>query len=153
MTADENYFDCEIIKVNMIIQKTLEFTLKGRSIVDITNEVAVVVESSGCIQGICNLFIQHTSASLIISENADPQVRKDLEKFMTRLVPDGDPIFEHTTEGEDDMPAHVRTILTQSSISIPIINRRLGLGAWQGIYLWEHRQEAFKRRVIVTIQG
>jgi secondary thiamine-phosphate synthase enzyme len=104
-------------------------------------------------QGICHLFIHHTSASLLIQENADPDVQRDLEAFFQRLVPDGDPIFRHTAEGPDDMPAHVRCALTASSLSIPITDGRLGLGTWQGIYLWEHREHGSSRRLTITVDG
>ncbi|VAW98831.1 UPF0047 protein YjbQ, partial [hydrothermal vent metagenome] len=99
-----------------------------------------------------NIFVQHTSASLMLCENADPQVRDDLETFMAKLAPDGDPMFLHIDEGADDMSAHVRSILTASSLTIPVSNGRCALGTWQGIYLWEHRTSSFNRRVIVTIQ-
>lgn len=112
-----------------------------------------MVQSASCHTGLCNVFIQHTSASLIVCENADPTVRKDLERFMARFIPDGDPIFKHTAEGADDMPAHLRTVLTQTSLSIPVHNYQLLLGTWQGIYLWEHRSGKFHRRVIVTVHG
>ena len=103
--------------------------------------------------GLLHLFIQHTSASLTINENADPTVRSDLDRFFARLVPDGDRIFEHTFEGEDDMPAHVRTALTAVNLSIPVVSGALALGTWQGIYLWEHRTHPHRRRVVVHILG
>lgn len=134
-------------------QQTLSIQTRGRGTTDITAEVARVITGSRVLTGLCHLFIQHTSASLILCENADPQVRRDLESFMARLAPDGDPLFEHTAEGPDDMPAHVRSVLTASSLTVPVGQVRPLLGAWQGIYLWEHRTEGSTRRVVVTVQG
>lgn len=125
----------------------------GRGTTDITARVAERVSAAGIARGICNVFLQHTSASLMLCENADPDVRRDLETFMQRLVPDGDPMFVHDTEGPDDMPAHVRSVLTSNSISVPITNRHCTLGTWQGIYLWEHRYHGYKRKITVTIYG
>jgi secondary thiamine-phosphate synthase enzyme len=102
---------------------------------------------------LCHVFLRHTSASLMLCENADPEVRSDLERFMARLVPDGDPIFRHVDEGSDDMPAHVRSILTSSSLGVPVSGGRCDLGVWQGIYLWEHRRAAHRRQVSVTVYG
>jgi secondary thiamine-phosphate synthase enzyme len=101
----------------------------------------------------CHVFIRHTSASLMLCENADPAVRRDLETFMARQVPDGDPMFSHTAEGPDDMPAHVRSILTQSDLNLPVADGRCALGTWQGVYVWEHRHSGHERRVILTISG
>jgi secondary thiamine-phosphate synthase enzyme len=137
----------------MVLQKSFQVATAGRSTVDITRLIQNVVEESGIESGLCNAFIRHTSASLIICENADEDVRRDLETFMSRLVPDGDPSFLHTAEGPDDMPAHVRSILTQASISLPVVSGRLGLGTWQGIYLWEHRTGPHRRQVTVSITG
>jgi len=137
----------------MVLQKSFQVATTGRSTVDITRLIQNVVEESGIESGLCNAFIRHTSASLIICENADEDVRRDLETFMSRLVPDGDPSFLHTAEGPDDMPAHVRSILTQASISLPVVSGRLGLGTWQGIYLWEHRTGPHRRQVTVSITG
>ena len=109
------------------------------------------MRESGVEQGLCNLFLVHTSASLILGENADPSVRRDLESFFARLVPAGDAAYEHDAEGPDDMPSHIRTVLTQNSLLIPVIDGELGLGTWQGIYLWEHRTAAHHRRVIATV--
>jgi secondary thiamine-phosphate synthase enzyme len=125
----------------------------GRGTQDLTRRVQDIVASSGVKTGLCNVFVHHTSASLILCENADPQVRRDLEAFAARLVPDGDPIFEHTDEGDDDMPAHVRSILTHGSLSIPIVDGRCDLGTWQGVYLWEHRTAPHERRVTVSVVG
>jgi secondary thiamine-phosphate synthase enzyme len=137
----------------MVYHDTLEITTQQRGMTDLTAQVNAVVQKSGCQTGLCHLFIQHTSASLVICENYDPLVKKDLETFMGTLVADGDPRFEHTIEGPDDMSAHIRTILTETSISIPIINGKLALGTWQGIYAWEHRLGSFSRKIIVTILG
>lgn len=126
---------------------------QARGTYDITNVVAEIVRKSAARIGLATVFIHHTSASLIICENADQTVRDDLERFAAKLVPDGDPMFEHDDEGPDDMPAHVRTILTQTSIGIPIVNAALELGTWQGLYLWEHRTAPHKRKVSVTIVG
>ena len=126
---------------------------KGRGTYDITDEVARIVAKSGAASGLATVWVHHTSASLIVCENADPDVRRDLEAFASRLVPDGDRLFTHTAEGPDDMPAHVRTVLTQTSIGIPITNGRLALGTWQGLYLWEHRTAPHRRRVTVTVIG
>ena len=134
-------------------QQTLSLRTPARGTTDITADIARVVADSRVQTGLCHLFIQHTSASLILCENADPQVRRDLEAFMARLVPDGDPLFGHTAEGPDDMPAHVRSVLTASSLTLPVGQGRLLLGTWQGVYLWEHRAEGSTRRVVVTVQG
>lgn len=125
----------------------------GRGTTEITREIRKCVASSGIETGLCNIFVHHTSASLIVCENADPSVRSDLERFMARLAPDGDPIFEHTAEGPDDMPAHVRSVLTQTAISLPIQRGGCALGTWQGLYLWEHRSAAHARQVTVTSMG
>ncbi len=134
-------------------QTILTITTQGRGSTEITRQVGAVVAGSGVETGLCHLFIQHTSASLIICENADPSVWADLERFMAKIAPDGDPGYRHDMEGPDDMPAHIRTILTQTSLSIPISDGAPGLGTWQGIYLWEHRRAGHRRRVTVTVQG
>lgn len=125
----------------------------ARGTYDITREVARVVAASGARDGLATVFVHHTSASLTICENADPSVRADLDAFMARLVPDGDRRFTHDAEGPDDMPAHVRSVLTQTSIGIPIEGGALALGTWQGLYLWEHRTAPHARRVSVTVIG
>ena len=125
----------------------------GRGTVDITAQVRATLKDAGVQSGLCNVFVHHTSASLILCENADPTVRSDLERFLGRLVPDGDPLFEHTDEGPDDMPAHVRSVLTQASISIPVAGGDLDLGTWQGIYLWEHRRRGHQRRLTISVVG
>lgn len=136
-----------------MIQNTLKVNTSERGIYDIGNHVKSLIKESGIKEGICNLFIQHTSASLILCENADPAVKKDLETFMATVVPDGDPMFTHVAEGPDDMPAHVRSILTQSDLNVPITDGLLALGTWQGIFLWEHRHAPQQRRIIVTINN
>ncbi|MBA3564475.1 MAG: YjbQ family protein [Gammaproteobacteria bacterium] len=132
-----------------------KFTVRtsGRGTTDITTQVQDVVREAGVEQGICHVFNHHTSASLMLCENADATVRRDLEAWMQRAVPDGDPLFEHTAEGPDDMPAHVRTLLTHSSLSIPVTAGRCSLGTWQGIYLWEHRHAPHTRSITVTVQA
>jgi secondary thiamine-phosphate synthase enzyme len=137
----------------MITQQSFRLKTRGRSTIEITSAVERVVRESRFARGLCTVFIHHTSASLIICENADPSVRRDLERFLARLVPDGDALYEHTLEGDDDMPAHVRSILTATSLSIPVSEGRLDLGTWQGLYLWEHRRHAHERRVTVTLVG
>jgi len=126
---------------------------RGRGTYDITSAVRDIVKKSGSRDGLATVWIHHTSASLIVCENADPAVRRDLDAFFARLVPDGDKLFSHDDEGPDDMPAHVRSVLTQTSIGIPIANGALVLGTWQGLYLWEHRTHAHERRITVTILG
>lgn len=123
---------------------------RGRGFHDLTVRLRSFLRSTGVRDGLCNLFLQHTSASLLITENADPAVHRDLERAMARLAPDGDPLFEHDAEGPDDMPAHLRTALTQSSLTLPVMQMAPALGTWQGIYLWEHRQAGHERRVIAT---
>jgi len=137
----------------MLHQHTLEVATSGRGTYDVTDEVQRGVADSGITRGLCNIFIHHTSASLMLCENADPAVRRDLETFMARAVPDGDPMFTHTAEGPDDMSAHVRSVLTHSMLSIPVSDGRCTLGTWQGVYVWEHRRSPFRRRVTITIQG
>jgi secondary thiamine-phosphate synthase enzyme len=131
----------------------LELGTPGRSCLEISDQVQSAIAESGVADGLCTVFVHHTSASLMICENADPQVLDDLERFMARLAPDGDPLFRHVDEGADDMPAHIRSILTQPSISIPVERSRCSLGTWQGIYLYEHRHRAHRRRVTVTVIG
>jgi secondary thiamine-phosphate synthase enzyme len=140
-------------RVATVVQSEIELTTSGRGTYEITARVADFVRSSGVVTGLCHVFTTHTSASLMICENADPDVRRDLETFMRDLAPDGDPRFVHTAEGPDDMSAHVRSVLTQADLTIPIRDGRLALGTWQGVYLWEHRVHAHQRRVLVTIQS
>ena len=137
----------------MIHQQTFSFTTSGRGTYDITDKVHRVIAASGIMTGICQVFVHHTSASLTLCENADPVVRDDLERFMARLVPDGDPVYRHTLEGPDDMPAHTRSILTGMDLTLPVIDGSAGLGTWQGVYLWEHRTHPHNRRVSITLYG
>ncbi|RMD70133.1 MAG: YjbQ family protein [Gammaproteobacteria bacterium] len=137
----------------MIEQSHWIIETPGRGFHDITDKVQGHVAKSRLATGLCHLFLHHTSASLILCENADPDVRRDLERFMARLVPDGDPLFSHTLEGPDDMPAHVRSILTHSDITLPVREGRCALGTWQGIYLWEHRIRGHRRHLTVTLYG
>lgn len=134
-------------------QYRLDVSTRGRGTYDITRDVQQRVDEAGVQTGLAHLFIHHTSASLILCENADPAVREDLESFMSRLVPDGDPMFRHDQEGPDDMPAHVRSILTDSALAIPVTGAALALGTWQGVYVYEHRHAARARTVTVTVQG
>lgn len=137
----------------MIRQEELSISTGGRGTYDLSNDIQQVVASSGIRTGICHVFVRHTSASLMLCENADPAVRHDLEAFMQRCAPDGDPMFTHTDEGPDDMPAHVRSVLTQSDLNLPISEGRCALGTWQGVYLWEHRLAPHRRKVMLTISG
>lgn len=132
---------------------TLTFHTRGRGLQDITRPVADWVQASGFSHGLLTLFVRHTSASLLIQENADPQVQADLERFFARLVPDGDPLFRHTDEGPDDMPAHVRAVLTAVQLAVPLQGGRLALGTWQGLYLWEHRTRPHRREVVLHLLG
>jgi secondary thiamine-phosphate synthase enzyme len=133
--------------------ETLSINAQGRRLYDITPQVAQLVEQSAIHSGLLTLYIQHTSASLLINENYDSDVLVDLEAFFNRIAPDGDPLFIHTVEGPDDMPAHVRTALTQTSLSIPVINGKVALGQWQGIFLFEHRHQPARRRVLMHVIG
>jgi secondary thiamine-phosphate synthase enzyme len=134
-----------------MFQQTLTIRSHGRGLIPLTSEVAELVAKSGVTIGLCNVFMRHTSASLLLSENADPAVGRDLERFMQRVVPDGSREFEHDAEGPDDMPAHIRSMLTGASLSIPVGDGRLLLGTWQGIFMWEHRHAGHTREVVVTI--
>ena len=131
----------------------LVLSTHGRGLYEFTREVEDWIAREKFRDGLLTLHLKHTSASLLIQENADPDVRVDLENFFARLVPDGDRLFTHTCEGDDDMPAHIRTALTTVNLSIPLRNGELALGTWQGIYLWEHRRAPHKRRVLVHIVG
>ncbi len=133
----------------MIIELFIE--THGQGLVDITAKVDSLVSDAACQEGLCTVFVTHTSASLIIQENADPSARRDLENWLNRLVPENDSLYTHTTEGPDDMPAHIKAILTSTSLGIPVINGRLGLGSWQGVYLWEHRRSGCRRRLLVHV--
>jgi secondary thiamine-phosphate synthase enzyme len=137
----------------VIGQKTLDFRTKGRGTIDVTGDVQKAVATTGVRTGICTVFLQHTSASLVLCENADPDVRRDLETILSRLVPDNDPVYRHDTEGPDDMAAHARSILTSNSFTIPVAEGRLALGTWQGLYLYEHRYAPHVRSIVVTVLG
>ncbi len=137
----------------MLHQQKLRFSTTGRGTYNITSQITETIEKSGIKSGICHIFIQHTSASLILCENADKTVREDLDTYMAKLVKDDASIYKHKAEGPDDMPAHIRTVLTQSSMSIPVLKGKCDLGIWQGIFLWEHRTNAHKRNVAVTVMG
>jgi secondary thiamine-phosphate synthase enzyme len=131
----------------------LSLEVSGPGLHEITREVAAVVRRAALDEGLCTVYIRHTSASLTIQENADPDVCRDLRAFLERLVPEGDPLYRHSAEGPDDMPSHVKSALTATSLSIPILDGRLALGTWQGIYLWEHRRAAHTRELVVHVGG
>lgn len=137
----------------MVHQQRLCFETRGRGTTEITRAVQEAVAAAGIECGLANLFARHTSASLIITENADPDVRRDLETVFARLAPDGDPAYRHDLEGPDDMPAHARSVLSEVSLNLPVSDGRLALGTWQGIFLWEHRREGHRREVLVTVIG
>lgn len=139
----------------MLHQKVEEISVltKGRGFYEITDQIQRFVSDSGITSGLLTVHICHTSASLLIQENADPEVRKDLERFFARLCPDGDRLFHHTAEGPDDMPAHIRCALTSVNVSIPILNHQLALGTWQGLYVWEHRTASHRRQVVLHLLG
>jgi len=130
---------------------TIEITTPGRGFIELTRQLNAICRNSDLTTGLCHLFLRHTSASLLITENADPDVRHDLEQFMSRLAPDGDPAWIHGAEGPDDMPAHIRSVLTATELTIPIRNGLLALGTWQGVYLWEHRTRPHHRTIDITI--
>jgi len=136
----------------MAYQSTLTYSCRGRGTLEITADIAAIVAETGVETGLCHVFCRHTSASLMICENADPAVREDLERWLGRAVPDGDTIFAHDTEGPDDMPAHVRSILTGMDLTLPVTAGALNLGTWQGIYLYEHRTAEHRREVVVTVR-
>lgn len=137
----------------MVFQQQLLISTSGRSTTNITAEIQNLVAQSKIKIGTCHIFVQHTSASIMLCENADPDVRRDLETYMQHIVPDGDPMFLHQDEGPDDMSAHIRTVLTNPDLTVPVSAGKCSLGIWQGIYLWEHRTHNYQRRVIITIQG
>jgi secondary thiamine-phosphate synthase enzyme len=139
----------------MLRQASTELNIptRGRGLYEITDQVSGWLSEKGFQQGLLTLHLRHTSASLLIQENADPDVQRDLEKFFARLVPDGDPLYVHTIEGEDDMPAHVRTALTAVNLSIPVSSGQLALGTWQGIYVWEHRHSPHSRAIAMHFVG
>lgn len=137
----------------MPYQQTIEIQTRGRGTIEVTREAARLVSASGIDTGIANVFVQHTSCSLMITENADPSVRRDLETLATRWAPDGDSAYRHDTEGDDDMAAHARAVLTGNSVTVPINGGKLLLGTWQGIYIWEHRTVPHTRSIVVTVVG
>jgi len=137
----------------VIAQSEVRVATQGRGTYDLSGDVQAAVRASGIQTGLCHVFICHTSASLMLCENADPSVMRDMEAFMCAQVPDGDPKYTHTAEGPDDMAAHVRSVLTGSDLNIPVRDGRCALGTWQGVYLWEHRYAPHERRVVVTVQG
>ena len=137
----------------MVFQGKLSFATNGRGTTAITTAIREQVHLSGITTGLCHVFLHHTSASLILCENADPAVRSDLDRYMTRLVTDGDPIFDHTDEGPDDMSAHIRTILAGHDLTLPVSHGQCALGVWQGVYLWEHRTASQRRNLAVTVSG
>jgi secondary thiamine-phosphate synthase enzyme len=137
----------------MVYQHTLHIDTTGRGSYLITEAIQRQVQQSGICTGMCHIFLRHTSASLMLCENADPDVRSDLERFMQRLVPDGDVLFSHTAEGPDDMAAHIRNILTHSDLTLPVSDGRCVAGTWQGMYLWEHRHAGHRRQITVTVYG
>jgi len=137
----------------MIYRQNLIVETRRRGTYEITEQVQQVVGRSRVLRGLCSVFIHHTSASLIVCENADPTVRHDLEQYAAQLVRDGDPAFVHDSEGPDDMSAHIRSILTLTSLTIPVEDRRCDLGTWQGIFVWEHRTSPHRRRITVTVMG
>jgi secondary thiamine-phosphate synthase enzyme len=129
----------------------LSVRTRAQGLHEITPLVSKIVSRSGMAEGLCTVFVRHTSASLVIQENADPTAKEDLERWLNRLVPEGDPFYRHDTEGADDMPAHIKSALTQTSLCVPIKNGRMVLGAWQGIYLWEHRHRGGERELVVHV--
>lgn len=133
--------------------KPLIITTHGQGLHEITAELARIVTDSGISEGLCSVFIQHTSASLTIQENADPSARRDLEQWLNRLVAEDDPLYTHTQEGPDDMPSHIKSLLTNTSLAIPLVDHRLALGSWQGVYLWEHRHRGGRRHLLVHISS
>lgn len=136
----------------MTHQESFSVGTRGRGTYDITREIARIVNAAGIGTGLCHVFVHHTSASLILCENADPTVRSDLERYLGRLIPDGDPLFQHADEGPDDMPAHIRAILTKMDLTLPVTGGLCALGTWQGVYLYEHRTHPHRRQVTVTVR-
>ena len=134
-----------------VSHKSFDVMTRGSGTIEITSQVLKTVTEVGATEGMCTVFVHHTSASVIINENADPDVQRDLEAFLRRLVPNGDPLFIHTAEGADDMPAHIKTALTQTSLNIPIIDGHCALGTWQGVFLWEHRDASHRRKITVSV--
>ncbi len=136
-----------------VYNKIIQVTTHGQGLYEISDQVNSIINSEESVSGLCTVFVQHTSASLIIQENADPSVKRDLEKWLNRLVKENDELYSHTAEGPDDMPAHIKSVLTATSIAIPLIHGVLSLGTWQGIYLWEHRKSSHRRKIIVNVMS
>lgn len=136
-----------------VAQRSYTIDTHGRGTYEITDKIPKVIATTTIVRGLAHIFVHHTSASLMLCENADPAVRRDLETFMADIAPDGDSRFEHISEGPDDMPAHIRTMLTTTGLNIPIIGGHCALGTWQGVYLWEHRTQPHQRKITITIQG
>ena len=137
----------------MLHQDQFSISTKGRGTYEVTDEVQQIVQRAKIEIGLCHVFVHHTSASLMLCENADPTVRHDLESFMAKVAPDGDPMYRHTLEGPDDMSSHIRSVITATGLTIPVSGGRCNLGTWQGIYLWEHRTSGHRRKLTVTVQG
>ena len=137
----------------MFAQAVFDVVTRGRGSYPVTDQIQQQVRDSSISNGLCHVFLHHTSASLVLCENADPDVRTDMDRFMIRLVPDGDPIYSHVAEGPDDMPAHIRTLLTHTDLTLPVRDNRCSLGTWQGIYLWEHRRQGHSRQITVSVTG
>jgi secondary thiamine-phosphate synthase enzyme len=133
--------------------KQLSVDTPGQGLHEVTEKIHSVVRSAGIAEGLCTVFVRHTSASLVIQENADPTAKRDLERWLNRLVPEGDPFYSHDAEGPDDMPSHLKAALTATSLSIPVVEGKLALGTWQGIYLWEHRHRGSRRELVVHISS
>ncbi len=136
-----------------VLNRSLSVSTSGQGLFDFTHKISAEVTEAGLSEGLVTLFLQHTSASLVVQENADPSARADLEAWLNRLVPEHDALFTHTAEGPDDMPAHVKAALTATQLSIPVMAGRLALGTWQGVFLWEHRHAGGQRQVVVSLQG
>ena len=134
-----------------VFQRSLSIQTTGQGLHNISRDIEALVRQSSIHSGLCNIFVQHTSCSLVIQENADPTARVDLENWINRLAPEDDPLYTHTIEGSDDMPAHLKAAITKTSEQIPVMNGELGLGTWQGLYLWEHRHRSHSRQLVVTI--
>jgi secondary thiamine-phosphate synthase enzyme len=139
--------------MSSVHQRTLEIATPGRGLTDVTRAIAEIVEASGVETGLCSIFLQHTSASLLVQENADPSVLRDLERWMEKLAPEDSRAYEHDDEGPDDMPGHLRSAVTRTGETLPVSGGRLALGTWQAIYLWEHRRLPHRRRIVVTLLG
>ena len=138
---------------NPVLNRSLSVSTSGQGLFDFTHKISALVTEAAVSEGLVTLFLQHTSASLVVQENADPSAQQDLERWLNRLVPEGDALYTHTAEGPDDMPAHVKAALTATQISIPVVGGKLALGTWQGVFLWEHRHAGSNRRIVVSLIG